>query len=76
MCCVFFHKSIHCFFQKLRGWITTYSYNISYPLIGRKLGGKDHTTVMHSCERVEKELKDNPLLAQDIGHIRSMLATL
>ena len=51
-------------------------YNISYPLIGRKLGGKDHTTVMHSCERVEKELKDNPLLAQDIGHIRSMLATL
>lgn len=51
-------------------------YNISYPLIGRKLGGKDHTTVMHSCERIEKELVDNPLLTQDVDHIRSMLTTL
>lgn len=51
-------------------------YNISYPLIGRKLGGKDHTTVMHSCERVEQELQDNPLLMQDIQNIRSILATL
>lgn len=51
-------------------------YNISFPLIGRKLGGKDHTTVMHSCEKVAEELKNNPLLAQDIEHIRSMLATL
>src|SRR3990167_9054763 len=24
-------------------------FNVSYPLIGQKLGGKDHTTVIHSC---------------------------
>ncbi len=51
-------------------------YNISYPLIGRKLGGKDHTTVMHSYEKIKEELTTSTVLAQDIEHIRSILATL
>ncbi len=51
-------------------------YNISYPLIGRKLGGKDHTTVMHSYEKIREELTHNTILSQDIDHIRSILATL
>ena len=31
----------------------------SYPEIGREFGGKHHTTVMHSFERVETMLKDD-----------------
>lgn len=51
-------------------------YNISYPLIGRKLGGKDHTTVMHSYDKVREEITSNTILSQDIDHIRSILTTL
>ncbi|MFY9457947.1 MAG: chromosomal replication initiator protein DnaA [Candidatus Spechtbacterales bacterium] len=33
--------------------------NYSYPLIGTKLGGRDHTTVIHACSKISQELKDN-----------------
>ena len=26
-------------------------FNVSYPSIGQKLGGRDHSTVIHSCEK-------------------------
>jgi chromosomal replication initiator protein len=32
-------------------------FNVSYPLIGQKLGGKDHTTVIHSCIKIKTDLK-------------------
>ncbi len=31
----------------------------SYPSIGSKLGGRDHTTVIHACTKIDKELKSN-----------------
>ena len=46
--------------------------NISYPTIGEKLGGRDHTTVIHSCNKVEEEIKTNTLLSQELDQIRSM----
>ena len=33
--------------------------NESFERIGLEFGGKDHTTVMHSCTKVEEELKSN-----------------
>ena len=47
-------------------------FKISFPTIGEKLGGRDHTTVMHSCEKVREELEDNAQLESDIEAIRSM----
>ena len=29
----------------------------SFPKIGIEFGGKDHSTVMHSCEKIEQEIK-------------------
>lgn len=48
-------------------------FNISYPTIGQKLGGRDHTTVIHSCEKIKNDLKENNMLLQEIERIRSML---
>ncbi len=44
-------------------------FDVSYPTIGEKLGGKDHTTVIHSYEKIKKERKDNPYLDKEIEDI-------
>ncbi len=45
-------------------------FNESYPSIGSKLGGKDHTTVIHSYEKIKHELKTNPALMKELDDIR------
>lgn len=47
-------------------------FNVSYPLIGQKLGGKDHTTVIHSCLKIKTDLKSDPQLMQELEQIRVM----
>jgi chromosomal replication initiator protein len=47
-------------------------FNVSYPLIGQKLGGKDHTTVIHSYLKIKNDLKNDPQLCQEIEQIRIM----
>ena len=32
--------------------------NMSYPQIGVDFGGRDHSTVMHACRKIEKEIKE------------------
>ncbi len=44
--------------------------NGSYPFIGRKLGGKDHTTAIHACEKIVKEIKNNENLNNEIELIK------
>ncbi len=48
-------------------------FSISYPSIGEKMGGRDHTTVIHSCEKIKEELKSDTALTQELQQIRSML---
>ena len=38
----------------------------SYALIGKALGKKDHTTVLHGCNKIEEELKSNEELQNKI----------
>ncbi len=48
-------------------------FGVSFPSIGDKLGGRDHTTVIHSYEKVKEGIKTDSVLAQEINQIRSML---
>ncbi len=41
----------------------------SLPKIGIEFGGKDHTTVMHSVEKIKNEMKKNPILEMEIQKI-------
>ena len=50
-------------------------FSISFPLIGRKLGGRDHTTVIHSCEKIKHDMETDTELAQELEQIRAMLST-
>ncbi len=51
-------------------YILREDFNISYPLIGQKLGGKDHTTVIHSHLKIKKDLETDPGLVNEIEKIR------
>ncbi|OGZ05041.1 MAG: hypothetical protein A2942_03480 [Candidatus Lloydbacteria bacterium RIFCSPLOWO2_01_FULL_50_20] len=53
-------------------YILREDFNISYPLIGQKLGGRDHTTVIHSCEKIKVDIKTDMLLVQEIEQIRAL----
>ena len=44
--------------------------NESFPKIGTEFGGKDHTTVMHSVEKIEREIKVNKDLANIIETLK------
>jgi chromosomal replication initiator protein len=46
---------------------------LSYPKIARELGKKDHTTAIHSCDKIEKELDNNEVLRHEISLIRERL---
>ncbi|PIT91135.1 chromosomal replication initiator protein DnaA, partial [Candidatus Kaiserbacteria bacterium CG10_big_fil_rev_8_21_14_0_10_49_17] len=48
-------------------------FGVSYPAIGSKLGGRDHTTVIHSCEKIKREIVDDLELSKEIQDIRTLL---
>lgn len=54
-------------------YILREDFDTSYPSIGEKMGGRDHTTVIHSCEKIKNDLKEDPVLADEIERIRSMI---
>jgi len=45
----------------------------SLPEIGRKFGGRDHTTVMHAVRRIEELKATDPSFAEDVELLRRML---
>jgi chromosomal replication initiator protein len=45
----------------------------SLPEIGRKFGGRDHTTVMHAVKKIEELTAIDPALAEDVELLRRML---
>ncbi len=45
----------------------------SLPEIGRAFGGRDHTTVLHSCEKIKSDLETNTSLYNQITEIKREL---
>jgi chromosomal replication initiator protein len=42
---------------------------LSLPEIGELFGGKDHTTVLHSCKKIKEDLSKNPELKERIEKV-------
>ena len=45
----------------------------TYDDIGREFGGRDHSTVMSSCEAVERKIKTDPLYLKAINEIEARI---
>ncbi|MDO8430599.1 MAG: chromosomal replication initiator protein DnaA [Candidatus Taylorbacteria bacterium] len=54
-------------------YILREDFNVSFPSIGEKMGGRDHTTVIHSCNKVKEDLKTDAVLMEEISQIRAMM---
>lgn len=48
-------------------------FHTSYPHIGQKLGGRDHTTVIHAYEKIKRDIQVDTLLAQELDQIKNIL---
>lgn len=45
----------------------------SFPFIGNKFGGKDHTTAIHSYNKISKEIENNENLSEEILLIKEQI---
>jgi len=45
----------------------------SFPSLGRSFGGRDHTTIMHSYQKMQELLRQIPLLRSEIESLRSTI---
>lgn len=53
-------------------YILREDFDVSYPAIGETLGGRDHTTVIHSYEKIKNDLTTDPILMKEIAELRSL----
>jgi chromosomal replication initiator protein len=47
--------------------------DLSLPQIGDAFGGRDHTTVLHACEKISNQLASDALLEQTINEIKQKI---
>ena len=47
----------------------------SLPEIGRRFGGRDHTTVLHAIRKIETHLTANPRLKDELDELKKLLGT-
>jgi chromosomal replication initiator protein len=45
----------------------------SLPEIGRRFGGRDHTTVLHACRRIAELCANDPLFKQEVDFLKQVL---
>ena len=45
----------------------------SFPFIGKKFGGKDHTTAIHAYKKIAKEIETNENLTEEISLIKEQI---
>ena len=48
---------------------------MSLPQIGKDFGKRDHTTVMHACNKIEKEIKENQNTKLIVASVKNILIT-
>lgn len=53
--------------------IREYRPNVSYPEMGRLMGGRDHTTVMHAVRKVEELIAASPEEAAELDTLRTII---
>lgn len=59
--------------RQIAMYLTREMTDLSLPVIGNNFGGRDHTTVMHACDKILQEITKNPSFNEEIENIRKMI---
>ena len=46
----------------------------SFPRIGLEFGGRDHSTVIHACDKIETDLKTSSELKEAVNKIKNNIS--
>ncbi|MBE3594875.1 MAG: chromosomal replication initiator protein DnaA [Candidatus Carbobacillus altaicus] len=60
--------------RQIAMYLTRELTSLSLPKIGQEFGGRDHTTVIHACDKIQKALSDDPKLKQTIAELKERLS--
>jgi chromosomal replication initiator protein len=82
--CKFYEIQISDFLSKKRNrefayprqvamYLLRHEFNFSFPKIAEKMKKKDHTTIMHGVEKIEKMLNTNEVLQKEISMIKEKI---
>ncbi|HEY7599269.1 MAG TPA: helix-turn-helix domain-containing protein, partial [Candidatus Limnocylindrales bacterium] len=47
--------------------------DVSLLRIGQELGGRDHSTVLHACDKIDKETQQNEELRRELAAVKEMI---
>ncbi len=53
-------------------YLLKHELGMTFPTIGREIGGRDHTTAMHSVEKIEKEVKKSPEVFDEVQRLKEL----
>lgn len=59
--------------RQIAMYLTRDMTDLSLPVIGHSFGGRDHTTVMHACDKISNEIAENPSFSEEIEIIRKQI---
>lgn len=55
--------------RQIAMYIMRHELNLSFPKIASAVGGRDHTTAMHSVDKVEKQIEHDEILREEIQQV-------
>ncbi len=47
--------------------------DVSLLRIGAELGGRDHSTVLHACDKINREMQVNDELRREVAAVRELI---
>lgn len=59
--------------RQITMYLLRHEANISFPEIGKAMGGKDHSTIMHGCKKIEADISTDQKLKEDLSTIKEKI---
>jgi chromosomal replication initiator protein len=53
--------------RQMAMYVTRQLTDLSFPVIAREFGGRDHTTVMHACDKISALMKERSQIYNDVN---------
>ncbi|MEI8143336.1 MAG: chromosomal replication initiator protein DnaA [Candidatus Berkelbacteria bacterium] len=62
--------------RQLTMYLLRHECGMSYPDIGKEIGGKDHSTIMHGCGKIEASLSTDMRMKEDLSKIKESIYSM